>query len=49
MNCEKTTEKPYVSLFPTVDSIPKPIFLLKRRRKSVDATQRVRLMRVIPV
>jgi hypothetical protein len=46
MKREKIIEKPAVSLLSTINDIPKPIFSLKRSRKSVEATHNVRLMMI---
>jgi len=46
MKREKIVEKPAVSLLSTINEIPKPIFSLKRRRKSVEATHDVRLIMI---
>jgi hypothetical protein len=43
---EKIVEKPVVSSLPATDEIPMPIFSLKRRRKSVEATHNVRLIMI---
>jgi hypothetical protein len=46
MKREKIIEKPVVSLLSAINEIPKPIFSLKRSRKSVEATLNVRLMMI---
>jgi hypothetical protein len=46
MKWEKIVEKPAVSLLSTINEIPKPIFSLKRSRKSVAATHDVRLIMI---
>jgi hypothetical protein len=46
MKCEKTVEKPAVNFPSTIKDIPKPILSLDNNRKSVDATDNVRLIMV---
>jgi hypothetical protein len=48
-NCEKTARKPIVKVFCALDVMPEPIWSLKSSRKSVAATQAVKLSRVKPV